>query len=607
MQISDYTVQRGPQAHRWLVAALAVCASVAAFLFYFVRGEILLYGDAVAHINIARRVFDARNPGPLQLGTVWLPLPHLLQLPFVVNQWMWQSGVGASIPSMVAYVLGVVGVFRILQVRGMGWSAWVGAAVYGLNPSLLYMQSTAMTESIFLAAMIWAVFYLDEYARGLLPPTYGYGQISEIAPWKALERCGLSLVAGILTRYDGWIFAFVAGMIAVVLTARRLGGNPNPLDKRRVLRAAFSFLLMCALTPALWLAHNYAISKKPLDWFNGPYSAKAIEKRTARPGDPPYPGKNSMKVASQYFLKCARMNMAESGAEKVVFAAVLLGTGVAVMHLGTYGIWLLLWIPLPFYAYSIAYGSVPIFIPVWWPYSYYNVRYGLELLPVFAVMIGVAVWALSGIRVLKVGPVASILLVGIVGAGYASSWRGDSHYEWGVRSPKRGPLCFGEAVVNSKSRLQTEHWLAQVFESQPPQTRYLMRTGEYVGAFQIAGIPLKRCVNESTFIAWDAGLSNPASMANVVVAFDNDEVAQAVRLHPRGLEKMGEFRNSDGRVATIYRSVPVETPVEPAAEIAAPVTRPAPKQIEPKKKQEAAKQKSPAKHKSAKKPKDRKK
>ena len=45
----------------------------------------MLYGDAVAHINIARRVFDSRTPGLLQLGTVWLPLPHLLMIPFLIS------------------------------------------------------------------------------------------------------------------------------------------------------------------------------------------------------------------------------------------------------------------------------------------------------------------------------------------------------------------------------------------------------------------------------------------------------------------------------------------------------------------------------------------
>ena len=85
-----------------IVAGAAALVSVAAFLFFYFRGEILLYGDAVAHINIARRVFDSNTPGPLQLGTVWLPLPHILMIPFVVNDWMWRSGVGGSIPSMIA-------------------------------------------------------------------------------------------------------------------------------------------------------------------------------------------------------------------------------------------------------------------------------------------------------------------------------------------------------------------------------------------------------------------------------------------------------------------------------------------------------------------------
>jgi len=76
-----------------LVAWLAACISLISFLFYLHRGDLLLYGDAVAHINIARRVFDSRTPGLLQLGTVWLPLPHLLMIPFLLSDRMWQSGV----------------------------------------------------------------------------------------------------------------------------------------------------------------------------------------------------------------------------------------------------------------------------------------------------------------------------------------------------------------------------------------------------------------------------------------------------------------------------------------------------------------------------------
>src|SRR5436305_12718531 len=99
------------------VAALAAFASVIAFLIYFRAGEVLLYGDAVAHINIARRVFDSRTPGLLQLGTVWLPLPHLAMIPILVSDRLCRTGVGGSIPSMIAYVFGAVGIHRLA--RGM--------------------------------------------------------------------------------------------------------------------------------------------------------------------------------------------------------------------------------------------------------------------------------------------------------------------------------------------------------------------------------------------------------------------------------------------------------------------------------------------------------
>src|SRR5580704_17676353 len=103
-----------PASEIFLVGQIAAMISIAAFFFYFRRGDLLLYGDAVAHINIARRVIDSRTPGLLQLGTVWLPLPHLLMIPFLLSDAAWVTGVAGAIPSMVAFVLGTVGVFRLV-------------------------------------------------------------------------------------------------------------------------------------------------------------------------------------------------------------------------------------------------------------------------------------------------------------------------------------------------------------------------------------------------------------------------------------------------------------------------------------------------------------
>src|SRR6266481_1686088 len=158
------------------VAGLAVLVSLFSFLYYFQKNDLLLYGDAVAHINIARRVFDSQTPGLLQLGTVWLPLPHLLILPFIVTKQMWQSGSGGSIPSMAAYVLGVIGISRLVRstlsreakVNGaVQVLAWSSAIVYAGNPNLIYMQATAMGESLYLAFFIWAAAYFAEFTRGV--------------------------------------------------------------------------------------------------------------------------------------------------------------------------------------------------------------------------------------------------------------------------------------------------------------------------------------------------------------------------------------------------------------------------------------------------------
>ena len=175
-------IKNAPESSPWdsevrLLAWLATCVSVFSFLFYFQRGEVLLYGDAIAHMNIARRVFDSKTPGLLQLGTVWLPLPHLLMIPFLLSREMWQRGVGGSIPSMVAYVFGVIGMFRLvrgalardLEPDGAARvAAWTAALVFAANPNLIYMQTTAMGESLYLALFIWAVVYFSEsHARRL--------------------------------------------------------------------------------------------------------------------------------------------------------------------------------------------------------------------------------------------------------------------------------------------------------------------------------------------------------------------------------------------------------------------------------------------------------
>jgi hypothetical protein len=503
-----------------LVFALAGFASLLSFLIYFQRGDVLLYGDAVAHINIARKVFDSQTPGLLQLGTVWLPLPHLLMIPFLRSNWMWTTGIGGSAPSMVAYVFLVAGVFRL--VRGAlsrygdasgsaNGLAWLAAAIVGLNPNLLYLQSTAMTEVPYLAWFVWAIVFFAEFVKETLASE---SAISDAARSK-LTRCAWCVAAAEWTRYDGWFFAAVIGVsaIAVLHRFRHLAGIKG---------VAAKFLVVVSLPVLLWLGYNAIVYRNPLEFATGPYSAKAIERKTSVPGYPPHPGAQDPPMAALYFFKSAQVNMAEGGWEKIW--ALLLVVGALVCAGSSRGLrpLLLLLVPLPFYMLSVAYSGVPVFVPPWWPFSYYNVRYGVQLLPAFAAMTAVVVSVIVELVHSPRGRVAvGVCALALVAGSYARVW-------------SRGPVCFREAWVNSRTRIALGRELARHLKSLPENARFLMYLGDHVGTMQNAGIDLRRVIHEGNHRPWkkpsdpdgiwEKALANPRAHVEYVISFDGDDV-----------------------------------------------------------------------------------
>jgi hypothetical protein len=528
-----------------IVALCGAAISFCAFLFFYRRGEILLYGDAVAHLNIARRIFDCREPGIRQLGTVWLPLPHLLMVPFLLSDNFWVSGIGGSLPSMVAFVVGAIGLYRLIAARVSHPVGGLAAAIYLLNPNLLYMQATAMGETVYLALMIWAIVYLDAFAQALQSPDTT-SRIKLSAP-AALSRCTLVLCGAMLTRYDGWFLAAVCGVAALALIVRHWK-NLSPKAQRSLRAVTIQCLLLGALVPTLWLSYNYLLSGHPMDFANGPYSAKAITARTTPKGAAPYPGKDHPATAALYFLKAAKLDMAEGYWQPILLAAVLLGSLAIFQALRTAWVWLLLWTPVAFYALSIAYGSVPIFLPEWWPFSYYNVRYGLELIPVFAVSLAVLAWKGSALAIPARWKIAApIAVIAVISGGYVWSWRAT-------------PICLREARANGKARLSLDTTVARYIARMPENATILMQTGAYVGALELADRHLDHVIWEGVFWQWEGALNEPAKAADYVIAYDDDLVSQAAHRWPYGLQSMVVLRVEGQPSATLYRSVERNAP-----------------------------------------------
>ena len=96
----------------WLLSAAVMAAAVA---YFYRNGSTLYSGDAEAHLDIARRIMDSRTPGWAQIGTTWLPLPHLLMIPLVRNDWLWRTGLAGAIPSGSRMTLAATFLFAALR------------------------------------------------------------------------------------------------------------------------------------------------------------------------------------------------------------------------------------------------------------------------------------------------------------------------------------------------------------------------------------------------------------------------------------------------------------------------------------------------------------
>jgi len=534
-----------------VVAGLAVCVSLLGFLYYFHHNQILLYGDAEGHINIARRVFDSRTPGVLQLGTVWLPLPHLLMIPFLAWNWAWRTAVGGSIPSMIAYVFSVVGIFRLVRsaLEGVtqtakGFSAvfvqryapWFAVLVFAGNPSLIYLQATAMTEPLYLALFVWSVVHLVEYGQNL-----NTGELGSTR--KSLYWCGLCLAGCTMTRYDGW-FAVGAATVIVVVSAWR---NRSAGVGKAILESIIKFALVCAAGPGLWLAYNTAVYRNPLEFANGPYSAKAIERRIVQA---PHPGTGDLVVAELYFVRAAEMNLASNiPAAKLWLLLAAAGTLLVILKKRGGWILLVLWISLPFYALSVAYSGVPIFVPPWWPFGQYNLRYGLQVLPAVAVFGAIALNCMLE----RIHQIRSRAILAVAAVGF---------WIWGAFAGNAEPASLLEATHNMQSRVELQQRLAVELARLPDESSILMALRDFPGAPQRAGFALKRVINENDQRLWvrpvdpdglwSQALQNPARFVDYAVGFTGDPVdasAQQNHLPPvLSIEVEGQPR------ATIYRA-----------------------------------------------------
>jgi hypothetical protein len=445
------------------------------------------YNDAMSHLDLARLVVDNRQPGLSQLGSVWLPLSQLLYLPFIWDGWLWHSGVAGSLVSMVAYGFSVVGVYKlVIELSGSRLGAYVGAGVFAINLNELYLQSTPLTEPVYLGLFIFSSLYLAKYLK-----TSGHQFLLPLGIFTSLQ---------VFDRYDGW---FVAAIQAVILIVFELVVQKRSLQK--TIGNLTFFIFPVAMAVVIWLGWNLIIFHDALYSFTGPYSAHAQQATIQKSGGLITAG-NVMES-----LKAFGFDMRDN------IGSIMLGLGA----LG-WALYLALnrtlktWVrTLMFSAFlsvivfnilALYFGFSIVNVPElhWNPSgnaagTLFNARYGILALPMVAVGVGL----LSSVKHRRRAALVVISIIVLVGVQTVMMYKAGIIT---VEDGTKGSSAFvnGDIAGALKEKVGSD------------QTVLLSTSSFNAVAFQ-SDLPLRQFIHEGVSTEWKDAIANPDLHAQWVV------------------------------------------------------------------------------------------
>ncbi|MEU0495441.1 hypothetical protein [Mycobacterium sp. NPDC006124] len=242
------------------VALGAALISIAAYWYFASKDMALGYADSISHLQIASRTLDSPTAGFAQLGGVWLPLPHLLMLPLIWFTPFYYSGFAGSAVSMASYVIACIYVYKM----GFGLvrsriPALGGLAVFALNPNVLYMQSTPMSELLLFATITATAYYVQQWLQTQ----------EHLEKYPYLFAAAVAAFLACLTRYEAWAITLVFGVIVVFAAWRQYG-------RQAVAGLTLSFGFIAGAAIILWLGWNLLIFGNALNFQNGKYAKPSL-------------------------------------------------------------------------------------------------------------------------------------------------------------------------------------------------------------------------------------------------------------------------------------------------------------------------------------------
>jgi len=463
----------------WSIGIAATVLSIGAYVVTDKYHAGLGYGDAVSHLEIARRMIDGTSPGLAQLGGVWPPLPHLLELPLAWDNRFYFDGFAGSIVSMAAYVVTTVVTYKITyRLVDSKVAGFVGAAIFALCASMLYMQSTPMTESLLFCLLAIMVYCAQRWA--------------DTDRYQWLIGASIAALLATLTRYESWpILAVLLIGIAITAWRRRLSAMPKQWRRARARDRIILFVLPSMFAGiGGWMLWNWAIFGSPFAFQTGQYAQPSLWLTAHEPAignwwvsfktywyamsdNITWPILLLAGLGLVYVLREIRAKRIPARRAAPTFALLVI---------------------VPFYVVSLYSGQRPLHVtPI--ESDLYNVRFGLVMLLPAAILAGAFMGFL--IQVVTKRRFAVIAFGGVAIAGLLLLT--------GQSLVRHGPITYQEALGSQSPAAQT---VAAAFERNYDGGLVLAQSFGNEGI--VFHIPSNELVYEGSYQQWQPDLRSPS-------------------------------------------------------------------------------------------------
>lgn len=464
-----------------LILIIAALVSVASVIYFSTAGTSLLYRDAKSHLNIARRVIFSQTPGMVQLGGTWLPLLHVLMLPTIWVDQFYYSGLAGIIPSMLSFILLAIVISKVVYLYSKDkLASGLASLVILINPSLLYLQSTPMSELLLLATSTTSIYFLIRWA---VRRKYTDAVFSAIFIFLAT-----------LTRYDAW-FLF-ACEIAIML----LIGLFSSKASRKIEGHFFLFAFLGGLGILLWGLYNKLIFGNILNFALGQGSGSWDAQRVSSTSNLSTKF-NLLFSFSTYFW------MVVDNVGPIILLGAFIGLAAFLYNKKGKKLLLpglLLLAPFVFNILSLFLGQSVAFSKHLPPFEHYNLRYGSVTIPAAAFFLGI---------VATKGRIGKFLVAALL------SWQAFLFYTHPLE------ILVDADVGNIESEIKIAHWI----KNHPTEGQTLLSALAHDPLLFEAKIPMEKLVYEGNQRLWTGALQYPEGYVDRVVLKVSDTTNDAVR------------------------------------------------------------------------------